>query len=92
LGKKEEGEMMLIEPANSFTLCIKATPPNPDWDEGIRLSQITVREETRKWVISVGLYGIIIDYKGQLFINGDIYKKPEKKRVKTRKTVDHYVR
>jgi hypothetical protein len=86
-----ERKIMLIEPRGGNLVFIRGTPANPDWKEPEN-HPMFLEETSKGWNISICAHRITISKDGFLFINGEAYKKPEKKRVKTRKTADHYVR
>lgn len=70
---------MIIEPVTSTQIHILQTPPNPDWDEGIRKPMIDIDEYHRRWKIRVGLYRITIAENGDLLlINGKEWKGEKK--------------
>ena len=75
---------MIIEPLQTERILIRQTPPNPDWDEGIRKPLIDITEYNTRWGIDIyhirehllcGFYYITVDAKGKLYIDTeeDVY-------------------
>ena len=82
---------MLIEPRGGNLVFIRGLREIRNWKTPEN-HPMFIEETNTAWNITVMGYRITIGADGNLFINGEAYKKPETKRAKTRKTVDHYIR
>jgi hypothetical protein len=82
---------MLIEPRGGNLVFIRGDPGNPDWQEPVA-HPMFLQETSGSWRIDVAAHRIIVDREGNIFIDGDAYKKSEPKRDKTRKKPANYIR
>jgi hypothetical protein len=74
---------MLIEPRGGNLVFIRGDPGNPDWQEPVA-HPIFLSEINGNWTIDVAAHRILINREGNIFIDGDIYKKPEKKQLRNK--------
>lgn len=65
---------MEIEPRGGNLIFIRGTPANPDWKTPEN-HPMFIEETNTAWNISITGYRITIDVDGNLYINGDMYKK-----------------